>query len=431
MQIAQDFQVTHPLGLETQGGSSNIFLSCLFATSMFVFFEPAPFDLAALLICTAAILNKRFRIDYVPGLCGLVFLFLVARSFTLLFPEQIGSPLRFFGITTYLSIATCVLAGFIATRGPKCVEPIIYGLYLGTAVTFIAYLCVKVGIEVGSDITMAYERSRFRGFFKDPNVLGPALVPVFICALGGLLSSAKSVKLVHLAVLLMSAIMIVASLSRGAWLSLIVALGVFTLGAAAALKFRYLLSLVVSITVVGVVTVAIVSFSGALPDLGESVLERIEEKRYDQDRFAVQAHLLDLALQHFWGYGPGEANRFAERLNAEESNAAHNTYIRLLFENGYLGLAVFMLLVVASILVGAKTLRCRGESVLYCSCGLAVVVSVAANAFFVDTLHWRHFWIFVAIIWGLSAWQRKTSLYATNVDICFSREPQVSAGGLS
>jgi O-antigen ligase len=83
---------------------------------------------------------------------------------------------------------------------------------------------------------------------------------------------------------------------------------------------------------------------------------------------------------------------------------AHSLYARVLGEQGFLGLAAMVALVIATLalawrnaFLGRSTWGIGSAALLAAWCGLIV------NSAFVDTLHWRHLWVVAALIWAGTA----------------------------
>src|SRR5207237_6866316 len=81
--------------------------------------------------------------------------------------------------------------------------------------------------------------------------------------------------------------------------------------------------------------------------------------------------------------------------------ATHSTFVRVFAEQGFLGLALLIALLLATlvlalrnVVVGANTWGIGSTALLGAWCG------VIFNSVVVDTLHWRHLWVLVALIWA-------------------------------
>ena len=85
-------------------------------------------------------------------------------------------------------------------------------------------------------------------------------------------------------------------------------------------------------------------------------------------------------------------------------SSAHSTYVRALSEEGVLGLLVLLALLLLTLMfasrnaiLGRDTYGIGSAALLAAWCGLL------ANSVFIDTLHWRHFWLLAALIWAGAA----------------------------
>jgi O-antigen ligase len=117
-------------------------------------------------------------------------------------------------------------------------------------------------------------------------------------------------------------------------------------------------------------------------------------QEYDQDRFDTQKRALELAIEKPLGIGPGQAEIHFEL-------STHSTYARLLCENGIAGLLAFLLFVLLSmarsvrLALAARNPRWRMLFTFIASC----IAGYLVNSAVIDTVHWRHIWLFLALAW--------------------------------
>ena len=121
--------------------------------------------------------------------------------------------------------------------------------------------------------------------------------------------------------------------------------------------------------------------------------QRSHLQGYDQQRFANQDTAINDVTRHVFGFGPGQSEVLLPL-------SAHETYIRAAFEQGLLGMAT-ILIVFAGTLMCALVLVRRQRYVhgVGTASLLGIWLGQTVNGFFVDTMHWRHLWIFAALIW--------------------------------
>jgi O-antigen ligase len=203
-----------------------------------------------------------------------------------------------------------------------------------------------------------------------------------------LLSGRRVLKAVVIAVLCIG---VLVSYSRAAWLdlavALIVLLLVLVLRRGGGRPAAALLATVVLLA--GATGVYLAATSS------ESFLrERATFQAYDTSRFNAQRAGIRLAEDHPLGVGPGQ-------FDVRESISAHSIYVRVLAEQGVLGFVVLAALLLGTLALGidnvvaGKSTYGIGSAAL-----LAAWFGLLANSFFVDTLHWRHLWVFAALIWA-------------------------------
>jgi O-antigen ligase len=191
---------------------------------------------------------------------------------------------------------------------------------------------------------------------------------------------------------------IVFAYSRAAWLNL--AVGVFVMLTVMALRVDAgraaagAIALVATVAAIGGGAVMLTGSTGFLED-------RARVQHYDTQRFSAQRTGVQLAEQHALGVGPGQF---------ENSSvvSAHSIYIRVLAEQGVLGLvvlagvlAVTLALALGNVAAGRDAYGVGAAALLGAWCGLL------ANSAFVDTLHWRHLWFVAALIWVASMRARR------------------------
>jgi O-antigen ligase len=129
--------------------------------------------------------------------------------------------------------------------------------------------------------------------------------------------------------------------------------------------------------------------------------ERARLQSYDTSRFNAQETGLQLVAAYPFGVGPGQFESYVPV-------SAHSTYVRALAEQGVLGVVtIFGLIVVTLVLAGRNAVLGRDTYGLGSAALLGAWCGLMANSAFVDTLHWRHFWLVAALIWAGSMQARR------------------------
>ena len=297
---------------------------------------------------------------------------------------------RFFAITLYMVVLAVWLTSYLNTteRTRRVV-----GAYIAGAAAFalLAVLALFVAYP-GHDLLAGESASRAQGLFKDPNVFGPFLIPAALILLEEslrprLFGLRRAVSVALLAVLVLG---IVFAYSRAAWLNLVVAvfvmLAVMALRADAGRSAAGALALIAAVAAVGGATVVLTGSAGFLQ-------ERAQIQSYDTQRFSAQRTGVELAEQHALGIG-------ARSVANASPVSAHSIYVRVLAEQGPLGLAVLVMLLGGTLLIaGANAVSGRDAYGVGAAVLLGAWCGLLANSAFVDTLHWRHLWFVAALIW--------------------------------
>lgn len=371
-----------------------------FALLAFVRVEPAPVDLAfMLLIVVTAFRTNRETLSLPPSIVVALLFFTPVTILSMINANDWQVAVKFEAITLYLLALAVSLPAMLSRKG--VLAPAIKAYILVAALTaLLGVLALQVGFPGGS--TLVYQQSRVQAFFKDPNVFGPFLVPALVIVLEELARPRflgwTTRRSAIVAVVL--AVGVVFSYSRAAFLNLVLAcLTLFAVylwrrrGRAAAMKLGVALAVCAVAGLTLLVATHSLSFFQARSHL----------QSYDQGRFATQSAGFRDASAHLFGYGPGQAD-------TNLFYSTHSIYARLAYEQGFLGLAL-LILILASTLVAAIHLAARDGDIegLGSAALLAAWVGLLANSLFIDTLHWRHLWIVAALIWFGATTQRLRS----------------------
>jgi O-antigen ligase len=181
------------------------------------------------------------------------------------------------------------------------------------------------------------------------------------------------------------------SYSRAAWLNWVIAVGVLlvlTLFRRAGAIRAASLMIAVVIGVAAIAATVVLTGSTAFFE------SRARFQSYDTQRFAAQRRGIELAETHPLGVGPGQFE-FASPVEA------HSTYIRAGAEQGPLGFIVIVVLFLGTLLAAARNVVFGRDTAGIGSIGLlAVWCGMLANSFFLDTVHWRHLYLFAGLIWA-------------------------------
>ncbi|OPZ72698.1 MAG: O-Antigen ligase [Firmicutes bacterium ADurb.Bin456] len=391
------------------------------ATFWVVRFEPAPCDIAFALAGVAWLVHRITcrTMNSLEITDWLLLGFLATGWVGLAYAPSLSKGIKFAGITTYLAVFYYLVKE--ASSDHSFRKRIIL-LYLGSALitTGLIWLTAMVSPfwQMPGISLLIHDSGRATALFKDPNVTGIFIVPVALYFLEKSLRNAKPAGVTALFLFPLCAVFL--SASRGALLSL--GLGCLMLFWLTPSTWRKRFSLVVFT----VLSVELLSFTLAfypahiVSSMGRvfphiSLFRHVVTEGSPPEAKMLKSYPAGL-VQHYdregriyawWagieifksrpvlGTGPGSFESLSpaieERLGATVSTpSAHNTYIRVLAENGISG---FVLLLSFFIFAWRRD-RYPDEN-LWIKAALAALLF---NSFFIDSLHHRHLWLLLALL---------------------------------
>jgi O-antigen ligase len=356
----------------------------------YVEIEPSPFEFLSLIYIAALFAFKqRGQIStlavipvsvYIAGnLTG------AASGYGAIFDS-----LGYIAITLFL----IVVALFIVSRFTEKVADgnfILTGFVIGAL--FCSFLIIAMGTIGVDSFPLDWQfAGRPKLFFKDPNVLGPQLVPAAL-VLFWLASKEKNLFFLRIYYFLgvLVSLSCVLTLSRAAWINLAIALLAMLFFNK---KFRDFYKK--EIVVLGGVILLIFLFgsinfdSVADNDLISILLARLELQGYDEDRFSATQQSLGIFAENLFGIGPGG---LIDLIGMEP----HNTYVKTLAEAGAFGAIGLLMLLVPPVIRDAMYSRYEVSTKTRDTLGIfrAVFLGLVVNAYVIDVLHWRIFWIVI------------------------------------
>jgi O-antigen ligase len=390
-----------PFGIEVAAGAAFLAVVALAVLSLdatvalgFVLIgialvEPAPADLVFLVVIAVVVATGRLRTRVPPVAVAALGAFLALNFLSAIEVVDGNAAALYLGVTVYLTIFAFWLSGFVDSRRRARV---VAGGYLGAAAASAGFGAAALFLPLPGSESLVTS-GRVHALFQDPNVLGAFLVPVALILVEDLLTPRLFNLRPALKALLLGTLVlgIVFSYSRGAWINLLVGtvvlLVVLSLRRGGGRK-------VLRVVLLGLLLTALVATILAATGSQSFLLDRVGIHEYDAGRFAGQVAGIESAERYPLGLGPGQ-------FEAYTSISAHSTYVRAFAEQGLAGLIVFaafalstLAAAVANALAGRETYGIGSAALLGALCGILV------NSVVIDTLHWRHFWIVVALIWA-------------------------------
>jgi hypothetical protein len=113
-------------------------------------------------------------------------------------------------------------------------------------------------------------------------------------------------------------------------------------------------------------------------------------------RFRLQELALAAMLQYPNGMGPFEFSRVY-------GLQQHNVYLQAFIVYGWIGGMSYLLILATTIMVGLRSVLARTPWQPYLIVAFGAFIGEVLEGFVIDTDHWRHFFLLLGMIWGLSA----------------------------
>jgi O-antigen ligase len=354
--------------------------------------EPAPSDGVFAVVMAVGLVTGRFDIGRVPltvfALVGALIGLNLISAVEAVDPAVAG---RYFAITLYLGVFSIWFTGYLRTE--RRARLVVVSYIVGAVLVAVPSTLALFAPVPGSDLLLTIDGLRAQGLFKDPNVFGPFLIPPTLFLLEELmrprlLRFRTSTKALMFLALVLG---ILFSYSRAAWANLVIAIGVMLV--VMALRRgggRRAAMILVLVTLTCAVVFATIALTGSVGFLQE----RASLQSYDVDRFGAQATGVELAQRYPFGIGPGQ-------FDVVSPVSTHSTYVRVLAEQGVLGLFTVLALVLVTLVLAARNAVLGRDTYGIGSAALlGIWVGLVVNSFVVDTLHWRHLWVVAAMIWA-------------------------------
>jgi O-antigen ligase len=370
--------------------------------SPFVFIEPSPYE-AAFALLALAFLAARVPVD--RGVVPLALLLLVwnVSGLAAVVPFLHDTKAVAFVITSiYLAVTAVVFACLFAEDVERRLGT------MRTAYIIAALIAALVGIAAYFHLLPNSERFllgaiRAKGTFKDPNVYGPFLILPLLLLIER--SLREGLRLLDLPIILALLVGLFLSFSRGAWgnflaSGMLLLLLMFVTSPSPRFRVRILALGLLAILGLVLLFAMLVSFDA----IGTAFQERaIILQEYDAGpggRFGRQMEGVTGILESPFGIGPLQfAKRFA--------HDPHNVYLNAFASYGWAGGLAYLMLVLTTLYVGFRAVVVRTVWQPYLVAALAAYSGATLEGIVIDTDHWRHYFLLLGIIWGLSIATRR------------------------
>lgn len=365
-------------------------LFLMMLSSSFVLIEPSPYDFLMLLIVCCSLFFSLMRFSnnvFVP--ITIILFFLIFQFISLLFAKETNIALNYLTITSYLIISWFVLVGMGQRLGISFLRVVMNGYLISAVISAVIGILAYFQLILLNDSFVMYGRAK--AFFKDPNVFGPFLImpSLYVISLFEKEQVSKYKKITYALIFLTLLTAILVSFSRAAWGNWTISILIYFI----LTKKEFLQRKFKTIVTLGVLCIPILIWITQSEFVEKLFQSRLSIQGYDESRFGTQKTALLTGLQNPFGIGPGQSENMFQM-------APHSLYARILTENGILSVLLFVFILVISMSKAFKSYKQSfDESAAYFLVICASLIGLAFNSIFIDTLHWRHFWLLLALAW--------------------------------
>jgi hypothetical protein len=369
--------------------------------------EPSPYEfmflVAAFALAPSELVFDRTMVPLILGLAAF------NAGGLLSLPPFVDerASVQFTAISVYMAATAIFFAGLIA-KAPDERFKTIRSAYVAAGV-FAATLGILGYFNVadlGPHLTI-YDGSRAAGPFKDANVFGPFLAPPIVWLVQDLLLKRSKGFLRTVVPLLVMALGILLSFSRGAWGVLVGSTVLmfaltFLTSATAALRQRIVVMSVLGLFAVTVLMTILLS----IPTIGNMFFERASLIQYydagEMGRFGNQARSIPMLLERPFGFGPLQFhNIFPED--------PHEMYVNAFASYGWLGGLSFVAFTAMTVYLGWRLVFQRSPVQSHAIAIWSCLFPQMVQGFQIDSDHWRHLYLMFGCLYGLVAYTRRTS----------------------
>jgi len=364
--------------------------------SPFVFFEPSPYEFAVGLLALGALAAKVTIDRKIMFPLMLLLIWNVSGLVALVPVIYDRDAVMFMVISFYMAMTAIVFACIVANDSVNRLETLRKAYILAAVIAAIIGIVGYFDLFPGAwDNFTRYNRAK--ATFKDPNVFGPYLILPLLFLIQGILI--KGVKLRHVAAALTILVALLLSFSRAAWAHFVfsaILMVALMFVASPSARFRTRLASFSVLTVIGVG--ALLAGMLSVGNIGNVFKERaslIQEYDVgDAGRFTKQQESIPALLERPNGFGPYQFHIYYDQ-------DPHDVYLNAFASYGWIGGIAYAILVIVTLWAGYANVLKRTPWQPYFIAALAAYTGVVFEGFVVDTDHWRHYYVLMAIVWGL------------------------------
>lgn len=377
-----------------------------------------PFNLLALAAFAVAFLSRRITLR-APFAAG-VLVIAIGSLIAIASAESLSSSALAMAQDAYIYLWFIVLVSIMSTRGD------LVGLRI--AWVGVANIVALYGIAVvvlqghGTLSRMLGPRGmRATGTFYDPNMFADYLCMSLFMVLSLGPHMGRALRLSSAAVLLAA---MVATKSNGGALSLLVGLAVWALVRARTLRFSVPAVAGSALVAVSIALAAWWMFAGV--GIGASAVQELRARSFmaraghsSEGRLKIWRQLEQTYQRSPLGIGPGNSRWVTlsvaerERPNSMFSKEAHSDYLAFAIERGPLAALALLFLVFQAFAKIASAWKRRVRAGTADAAASALVAAMAGalassavHSLTIERLHFRHFWLLLAIVCAIAETSR-------------------------
>ena len=371
----------------------------LAALSAIVFIEPSPYELAFLLVFVIFIGGGLRITPACMALVAILTILNIGYSIGAIGFFEKQEVLTWILTSWYLTVTAIFFALALSEQTEERLDALMRGYrFAAVLVSILAIAGYFNLIPSATEQLTLYGRAR--GTFKDPNVLGGFLIlPALYClqqlidqSFWRALRNGIALAIIFLAVLL--------SFSRAAW-------GILAVTATALVALNFLttsshlkkIRIFVLVMLVAAMGVAVLSVLLSFSSIADIFRERANLfQSYDSGRFGrFGRHILgaEMALDYPFGIGPLQFNRYFPE-------DTHNSFLNAFMSGGWLSGVIYPVLIAVTFMLALKN---QFVNVPWSPTSKVIFIAfagLAAESLIIDTDHWRHFFMTIGVVWGLS-----------------------------
>jgi len=365
-----------------------------------VFIEPSPYELVTL---ASIIFFYATGLRLKPAFLPLLFMLIVLNAgYTICSIELLDQSKIMNWIVTswYMAITAFFFALIMSQDTEARLDCLRRGLIVGGVIASLAGIAGYFHLIPGEhELLTLYGRAR--GTFKDPNVLAAFLILPALFTLQNLVTSAFWKSTRNAIALGIIALAVLLAFSRASWgqfvlTSMFMLLLMYLTSTARSQRNRIILTSIAAVVAITALLLFLLSF--------ESVRSLFNERAslhqsYDSGRFGrFGRHQLgfEMALDLPFGIGPLQFTKFFPE-------DTHNSFLNAFMSGGWISGICFPALVFITVAMGFRLIFVKVPWQRTYLALFSVFLGTVVEAFIIDVDHWRHFWLMLGTIWGVSA----------------------------